>query len=136
LDVLSIPLELQPASLPFLEPGTAAEIRIGGSVAGYLGQAGSALSGRRSPASVAEIDLDAIVKAAKLTRPYKDFNRQPPVDRDLAVVLTEATTWKQVEATVRAAAPPTLESVRFLNEYKGKGIDPGHKSWAFSMVFR
>jgi len=44
-------------------------------------------------------------------------------------------TWKQVETAVRAAAPPTLESLRFLSEYRGKGIDAGHKSSAFSMVF-
>ncbi|HVR86592.1 MAG TPA: phenylalanine--tRNA ligase subunit beta [Planctomycetota bacterium] len=136
LDQFAIPLDLEPASLPFLDPGTSAEIRMGGAVVGYLGQAGASLSGLRSPASVAEIDFDALVKAAKLTRPYKDFNRQPPVDRDLAVVLSEATTWKQVETAVRAGAPPTLESLRFLNEYKGKGIDAGQKSWAFSMVFR
>jgi len=136
LDQLGIALDLRPAALGFLEPGSAAELRIGGSVTGYLGQAGAALSGLRSPASVAEIDFDAVVKAATLTRPYKDFNRQPPVDRDLAVVLADAVPWKQVEDTVRAAAPPTLESVTFLNEYKGKGIDAGQKSWAFSMVFR
>jgi phenylalanyl-tRNA synthetase beta chain len=136
LEALSIPLDLKPAPLAFLEAGSAAEIRIGGEMAGYLGQAGPGLSGLRSPASVAEIDFDAIVRAAKLTRPYKDFNRQPPVDRDLAVVLADATTWKQVEDGVRAAAPPSLESVRFLNEYKGKGVEPGQKSWAFSMVFR
>jgi phenylalanyl-tRNA synthetase beta chain len=136
LERLSIPLDLRPASLGFLEPGTAGELRIGGAAAGYLGQAGAGLSGLRSPASVAEIDFDAVVRAAKLTRPYKDFNRQPPVDRDLAVLLADATTWSQVEAAVRAAAPPTLESVRFLNEYRGKGIEAGHKSWAFTMVFR
>ncbi|MBV8881257.1 MAG: phenylalanine--tRNA ligase subunit beta [Planctomycetaceae bacterium] len=136
LERAGIPLDLQPAALPFLEAGSAAEVRIGGTVVGYLGQAGAALSGLRNPASVAEIDFDAVVKAATLTRPYRDFNRQPPVDRDLAVVLAEATTWRQVETAVRAAAPPTLESVRFLNEYKGKGIEPGFKSWAFSMVFR
>jgi phenylalanyl-tRNA synthetase beta chain len=136
LEQLSIPLDLEPASLPFLDPGTSAELRIGGSVVGYLGQAGEALSGLRSSASVAEIDFDALVKAARLTRPYKDFNRQPPVARDLAVVLAEATTWREVETAVRLGAPPTLESVRFLNEYKGKGVDPGLKSWAFSMVFR
>jgi phenylalanyl-tRNA synthetase beta chain len=136
LDRLSIPLDLRPAALGFLDPGTAGELRIGGAVVGYLGQAGASLSGLRSPASVAEIDFDAVVAAAKLTRPYKDFNRQPPVDRDLAVVLPDATAWKQVEDAVRAAAPPTLESVRFLNEYRGKGVDAGHKSWAFSMIFR
>ncbi len=83
LGELGIGLDLQPASLGFLEPGSAAEIRIGGAVAGYLGQAGAALSGLRATASVAEIDFDAVVKAAQLTLPYKDFNRQPPVDRDL-----------------------------------------------------
>jgi phenylalanyl-tRNA synthetase beta chain len=133
---LGIAAELAPASLPFLEAGTAAEVKIGGAVAGYLGQSTPALSGVRSTASVAEVDVEAIVKAATLTRPYKDFNRQPPVDRDLAVVLADAVTWKQVETAVRSAAPPTLESLRFVSEYKGKGIDPGHKSWAFSMVFR
>jgi phenylalanyl-tRNA synthetase beta chain len=133
---LGLALELAPAALPFLEPGTAAEVKIGGSVVGYLGQSTPALSEVRSTASVGEVDFEAIVKAAKLTRPYKDFNRQPPVDRDLAVVLADAVTWKQVETAVRAAAPSTLESLRFLSEYKGKGIDPGHKSWAFSMVFR
>jgi phenylalanyl-tRNA synthetase beta chain len=133
---LGVAFELVPAALPFLEAGTAAEVKIGGKVVGYLGQATAALGGLRAPASVAEVDFEAIVKAARLTRPYKDFNRQPPVDRDLAVVLADAVTWKQVEAAVRAAAPPTLESVRFLNEYRGKGIDPGHKSWAFTMVFR
>jgi phenylalanyl-tRNA synthetase beta chain len=136
LSRLGIAFELSPAPLSFLEAGTAAELKIGGVVAGYLGQAGAALSGLRSVASVAEVDFEAIVKAARLTRPYKDFNRQPSVDRDLAVVLADAVTWKQVESAVRAAAPVTLESVRFLNEYRGKGIEAGHKSWAFSMVFR
>jgi phenylalanyl-tRNA synthetase beta chain len=133
---LGVAVELAPAALPFLEAGTAAEVKIAGAVAGYLGQSTPELGGVRSTASVAEVDFDAVVKAAKLTRPYRDFNRQPPVDRDLAVVLADGVTWGQVEAAVRAAAPPTLESVRFVSEYRGKGIDPGHKSWAFSMAFR
>jgi len=136
LERLGLALDLQPAALRFLEAGSAAEVKVGGAVAGYLGQAGASLSGLRAEASVAELDFDVVVKAARLTRPYKDFNRQPPVDRDLAVVLADGVTWKQVEGAVRAAAPPTLESLRFLNEYKGKGVDAGHKSWAFSMLFR
>jgi len=136
LDQLGIALDLQPAALGFLAPGSAAEVKVGGAVAGYLGQAGASLSGLRAEASVAEIDFDVLVKAARLTRPYKDFNRQPPVDRDLAVVLAEGVTWKQVETAVRSSAPPVLESLRFVSEYKGKGIEPGEKSWAFSMVFR
>ncbi|MBI3854099.1 MAG: phenylalanine--tRNA ligase subunit beta, partial [Planctomycetes bacterium] len=69
---IGLAFELAPASLAFLEAGTAAEVKIGGAVAGYLGQAAAGLSELRAPASVAEIDFDAVVKAARLTRPYKD----------------------------------------------------------------
>jgi len=58
------------------------------------------------------------------------------VVRDLSVVLAEEVAWKDVEEAVRSAAPPTLESVRFLSEYRGRPIPPGRKGWAFSMLFR
>jgi len=104
-----------------------------GKVVGYLGQAGAALSGLRSPASVAEIDFDAIVKAAKLVHPYKDFKQAAAGgSRSSPSCSAEATTWKQVETAVRWGGPRRRSNpCAFLNEYKGKGIDPGHKSWAF-----
>jgi len=85
---------------------------------------------------VAEIDFDAIVKARKLVHPYKDSTGSRRWIAIWPSCSRRRRRGKQVETAVRWAAPPTLESVRFLNEYKGKGIDPGHKSWAFSMVFR
>jgi len=103
---------------------------------GYLGQAPPALSGLRSSASVAEIDFEPLVGSARLLTPYKEFNRQPPVERDLSLALPEGVTWQSVETIVRSAAPPTLESTRFLSEYRGKGIEGGRKGWAFSMIFR
>jgi phenylalanyl-tRNA synthetase beta chain len=85
---------------------------------------------------VAEIDFEALVPAARPARPYREFNRRPPVERDLSVVLGDGVTWKEVEVVVREAAPATLERLRFLSEYRGKPIPPGHKGWAFSMLFR
>ncbi|HXX91987.1 MAG TPA: hypothetical protein VEN81_00025, partial [Planctomycetota bacterium] len=130
---LGLKAELVPSALGFLAPGTSAELRLGGRTIGYLGQAPADL---RSAVSVAEVDFGALVEAASLVRPYRDFVRQPPVDRDLSVVLADAVPWRRVEEAVRSAAPPTLEALRFLSEYRGKGIDPGQKGWAFSMVFR
>jgi phenylalanyl-tRNA synthetase beta chain len=133
---LGLLFDLRPAALTFLEPGRAAEIYANGGRAGYLGQAPPALSGLRSTASVAEIDFETLVGMARLLTAYQDFNRQPPVERDLSLDLPEAATWQSVEAALRNAAPPTLESTRFLSEYRGKGIEPGRKGWAFSMIFR
>lgn len=133
---LGLTPELRPRDFPFLVPGASAEVVLGGAAIGYLGLAAPGLSGLRSPAGVAEVDFGALVPAARLVRPYREFNRQPPVERDLSVVLADGVTWKEVEGVVRGAAPPTLERLRFLSEYRGKPIPPGHKGWAFSMLFR
>jgi phenylalanyl-tRNA synthetase beta chain len=130
---LGLRFEIAPTPFAFLAPGSSAEVRAAGRVVGYLGQASAGL---RSEVSVAELDFEALVEAANLLTPYRDFNRQPPVERDLSIVLKDGVAWREVESAVRAAAPPTLESVRFLSEYRGKGIEVGHKGWAFSMVFR
>ncbi|HEX7900237.1 MAG TPA: phenylalanine--tRNA ligase subunit beta [Planctomycetota bacterium] len=130
---LGLALEVRPAEFPFLEPGSAAELRLNGARVGYLGAAPGVL---RTPVATAEVDFEALVAAARLTRPYRDFPRQPPVERDLSITLPEATTWRQVEEAVRSAAPATLEAVRFLSEYRGQGIPAGEKGWAFSMTYR
>ncbi|HYF00958.1 MAG TPA: phenylalanine--tRNA ligase subunit beta [Planctomycetota bacterium] len=133
---LGVSFEVHPSAVAGLEPGTTAELRIEGRRAGYLGQAPAGLVDLRQPAAVAEVDFSRLVESAKLVRPYRDFNRQPPVDRDLNVVLPDAVRWSEVEALVREAGGGLLESLGFASEYRGKGIEPGKKAWAFSMVFR
>lgn len=133
---LGVTFDLVPRPFPFLEPGSSGELFANGTSAGYLGTPAAALSGLRSRSAVAEADFDALVKGARLLRPYREFNRQPPVERDLSLVVEEGLSWARVEKAVRAAAPPTLESVRFASEYRGAGIPAGHKGWAFSMLFR
>lgn len=133
---LGLDLELRLRDFPFLVPGASAEVALRGQGIGYLGLAAPELSGLRSPVGVAEVDFEALVPAARLVRPYREFNRRPPVERDLSVVLADGVTWKEVESVVREAAPPTLERLRFLSEYRGKPIPQGHKGWAFSMLFR
>ena len=133
---LGVALEVVPAPVAGLEPGSTAELRIGGRRAGYLGQAPGPLVDLRQPAAVAELDFALLAGSAALIRPYKDFNRQPPVDRDLNVVLSDGARWSEVESLVREAAGPLLESLRFASEYRGKGIEAGKKAWAVSMVFR
>jgi phenylalanyl-tRNA synthetase beta chain len=133
---LGLKLEVGTRGFGFLAEGTSGEILLENRAIGYLGQPGKGLPALREKVSVAEVDFEALVGSARLVRPYREFNRQPPVERDLSVVLSEGTAWRDVEAAVRSAAPPTLESMRFLSEYRGKGIEAGHKGWAFSMRFR
>jgi phenylalanyl-tRNA synthetase beta chain len=137
---LGIPFAVEPSSEPplgnFLAPGSSGRVLAGGRPVGFLGTFLRPPGDLRTAAGVAEVDFEELVRQARLLTPYRDFNRQPPVVRDLSVVLAEGVTWRQVEEAVRAAAPPALESIRFLSEYRGKPIPPGRKGWAFSMVFR
>ncbi len=130
---LGVRFEFRPAEHAFLEPGTSADILLGGVRIGYLG---AAVSDLRTKAATAELDFGALVEAARLVRPYREFPRQPPVERDLSVVLPDGTSWRQVEEAVRKAAPAALESLRFQSEYRGQGIPAGQKGWAFSMTYR
>jgi phenylalanyl-tRNA synthetase beta chain len=135
-DRLGVPLDLVPSPFPFLDDGAGAELYVAGAKAGFLGAAPESLSGLRREVGVAELDFDAVVAAARLVRPYREFNRLPPVERDLSLELREETTWREVEARVREAVGPPLEAIRFQSEYRGKGIGTGRKGWAFSMRFR
>jgi len=133
---LGIAFDLVPRTYPWLEAGSSGEVYGSGASMGYLGSPTAALAELRSAAGVAEVDFEALVRGARLLRPYREFNRQPPVARDLSIVLEEGTAWALVEKSIRSSAPPTLESLRFASEYRGPGIPAGHKGWAFSMLFR
>lgn len=83
-----------------------------------------------------EVDFEKLCAAAKPGAAYRPLFRLPAVVRDLACIFSSETPWRQIEATVRKAAPPFLVDVVFFDEYRGKSIPEGKKSIAFSLVFR
>ncbi len=133
---LGIAFDLVPKPFEFLEPGTGAEVHAGGVLAGYLGAPAAGLAGLRAKSSVAEVDFEALVRAARLVRPYREFNRKPPVERDLNVVVAERTSWQEIARVIRAEAPPTLEDVRYVDAFRGEQIGKGLKAVTLRAVFR
>ena len=104
---------------------------------GYLGtmQQGETTIG------VLELDFEALISRADLTRQYKSFIRLPAVTRDIAVVVPESITWAQIESISRQVLIPSvqdipLEKIEFFDIYRGKQVPAGHKSIAFSLTFR
>ncbi len=124
---LGISFEIDP------DRGGVSPVKANGTVVGYLGEAPAGL---RARVGVGEVDFEAIVKAARLLTPYKDFNRQPPVERDLNVVVAEATPWRQIEKFMRDVAPATVESIRPVDVYRGEKIDKGAKAVNCRILFR
>jgi phenylalanyl-tRNA synthetase beta chain len=62
----------------------------------------------------------------------------PGIKRDFALLLDEAVLAADIEKTVRSCKPisKVLEDVKVFDVYRGKGIEPGKKSVAFSITLR
>jgi phenylalanyl-tRNA synthetase beta chain len=62
--------------------------------------------------------------------------RHPAVERDIAIVVPEATPAAAVDATIRQAAGPLLVDVRLFDVYRGAPLGAGEKSLAERLVFQ
>jgi phenylalanyl-tRNA synthetase beta chain len=75
-------------------------------------------------------------------RRYRPFSLYPAALRDLAVVVPETAAAEDVRRAIEQAASGAagkafaLEAVQLFDLYRGEGLPEGHKSLAFSLVFR
>jgi phenylalanyl-tRNA synthetase beta chain len=127
---------------PFLVPGRAAAINVGGRTIGVFGQLLPAIGEARELSSsdevyVGEIDLDALSAASPAdTLRATTLPRHPSVVRDVSILVNDALSAETVRGTIRSAAPETLLLVREFDRYQGKGIPDGKISLSFRLTFQ
>lgn len=127
------------AEMPWLQPGRSAEVLVGGDVVGWLGEvhpAALAAYECTGPVTVFELQMKPLLKAAREVREFVDIPRFPAVKIDLAIVVPEDVTAERVEQSIRAAGGKLLEDARLFDVYRGKGVEAGKKSLAFSLTYR
>jgi len=132
-------LRVRPADLPWLQPGRAAEVLVGGEVIGWLGEVHPRVLGTfeaDAPVTAFELAVPALVRAAREVRPYTDIPRFPAVSLDIAVVVPEDVTAERLEQAVRAAGGKLLEGARLFDVYRGAGVGEGKKSMAVQLTYR
>ncbi|MCL4846698.1 MAG: phenylalanine--tRNA ligase subunit beta [Acidobacteria bacterium] len=147
-DGLGLAARFEEAVVSWLVHGRAASAIVSGRdggeiVFGRLGQlAPAAAAARGLPAHdevyVAELDLDAVADLVSFgedvrVRPLPRF---PSVVRDLSLVVAEGLPAEALRATIRQAAPPTLEHAREFARYRGRGVPDGQVSLSFRLTFR
>ena len=125
------------AEHPALHPGQAARIWRGDRLAGWIG----ALHPRLVRALDLEAtpilwELDADVSFTAELPAYKEISRFPGIRRDLAVVVSDHISAEKLVAAVRDSAGGLLTECLVFDVYKGKGIDSGAKSVAFSLILQ
>jgi phenylalanyl-tRNA synthetase beta chain len=97
------------------------------------------IHGIKIPVYYAEIALDGWLTRTPQPERYKPVPAFPPIRRDVAIVLAKSVPADKVEATIRAAKAPNLESVQLFDLFrdpKGEKIAPDQKSLAYALTYR
>ena len=124
-------------ALPCLHPGRSARITRNAKTIGWIGEL--------HPQWVKEFDFTyaPIVfeleygagLVAKMPR-FEEISRFPRVRRDLAVVVDEKVSLRQLHERVTFAASSLLRDIRVFDVFRGPGIESGRKSVALGLIFQ
>jgi phenylalanyl-tRNA synthetase beta chain len=126
------------APAPWLHPRSAAAVTLpDGARAGFLGEVHPRLAAALDlPRGVFafELDLAALVRAARIVPGYAPVPRFPAVLRDLAVIVEEGVAAGAVLSAVRAE--PLVEDATLFDVYTGPPIAAGRKNLALAIRYR
>jgi phenylalanyl-tRNA synthetase beta chain len=142
LDTLRAPWMVKPASAPepFLHPGRAASIIVGGDPVGWLGEIHPQVAAawdQSDPISAFELDLDVVATHARSVAVYEDVTSFPDVREDLAVIVPEGVAAAEVLSVARLAGSPLLTGVEVFDVYRDpERIGEGLVSLALRLTFR
>ncbi|WP_053956172.1 phenylalanine--tRNA ligase subunit beta [Inediibacterium massiliense] len=85
---------------------------------------------------VVEIDGTMLMEVTRLDRVYKELPKYPAMTRDIALVVKDEVYVKQIEDIARVNGGEILENIKLFDVYKGKQIEEGYKSIAYSLTYR
>jgi phenylalanyl-tRNA synthetase beta chain len=136
---LGVELGFEPRTEPFLHPGRAAKVLIGGAGAGWIGELHPLVCREwdLDGAVGFELDLDPLVEASSAgAETFVDVTTFPSVRQDLAVVVPDGVSAAQVRDAVLAGGGELLRSAEVFDLYEGEQLGEGRKSLALRLEFR
>ena len=83
-----------------------------------------------------EIMCSALERKANTEIVYTPLPKFPSTARDIALLVDEDMEVGSIEAVIREFGGRILEDVRLFDVYRGKQVDEGKKSVAFSLIYR
>jgi phenylalanyl-tRNA synthetase beta chain len=136
---LGTELAFAPSEEPFLHPGRAAAVSVGGTSIGWLGEVHPLVCRTWDLPAAAGFELDAaplLASASIGEESYEDVTTFPAVYQDLAVVVPSEVTSSEVRAAVLEGGGELLRAAAVFDLYEGEQLGEGRKSLALSLEFR
>jgi phenylalanyl-tRNA synthetase beta chain len=81
-----------------------------------------------------ELDLGPLVERAIPKAGAQ--SKYPSMRRDRAFIVADSVPWAAIQATVHAAAGPSLRELVLFDRYQGKGVETGFKSLAMGLILQ
>ncbi|MFO1497125.1 MAG: phenylalanine--tRNA ligase subunit beta [Verrucomicrobiota bacterium] len=120
----------------FLESAT---VQIGRQPIGTFGQLLPSLAKAydlRDAVLLGELNMDQLLARRQAGKSFKPLPQFPTIERDVAMVLPEATSHEAVLAAIKQAKIPNLEQVELFDVYRCSNVPSGHKSVAYAFTYR
>ena len=125
---------------PHLQPGRAAAVLSGGTELGWVGELHPlAVDAYQADAPVVafELDVEALAKASRPARDYRDVPTFPAVSMDVAFVVDEGIAHEKLVQCMTSAGGKLLEDVRLFDVYRDEArVGVGKKSMAYALTYR
>lgn len=135
----SIELRPAPPALTAFDPSAHAEVLLNGRPIGRLGLVSAQtqrLFDLDFPQAAAEVELEPLLVLYPPRSGAAELPHFPAVERDLSLVVPDATPWSQVRELILASRPPLLDHLEFIGTYRGPQTGPGKKSLTLRLRFR
>lgn len=126
--------------LEYMHPGRTASILVDNKEnLGYLGELHPSVAsnyGIETKVYISVIDMEKLIKYSDLKRSYKQLPKFPAVTRDISMLVKDEVLVKDIETIIKQRGGKFIESINLFDVYKGKQIQDGYKSVAYSIVYR
>jgi len=124
---------------PRFHPGRQARLTRNGQEIGVIGEIHPTVANELGLAPrtlAAEVSLDAIFAEGDAELPLKSFARFPAVRRDIALLVSKAVPFAEIEGRLRRSIGPLLERLWLFDVFVGTGIPAGSHSLGIALVMR
>lgn len=121
-----------------MHPGRTANILVGDTVVGYVGQIHPQVAKqyRIAPTYVFELNLEAIMAQPKKERHYQMISKYPTITRDIALLVNEEITNKAILDAINAKGGAYLTDVTLFDVYEGSHLPAHKKSLAYTLTYQ
>jgi phenylalanyl-tRNA synthetase beta chain len=136
-------IDVEPVDFPFYIRGAAGEVRLHApGLARGLGNIGvftpeiQKKFDLREKAAGMELDYETLIALFQPVREARAVPRFPGIQRDLSIVVEEATRWADIQAALADAQLAFLESIQFVTTFRSAQVGKDKKSLTLTLTFR